>query len=938
VNTISPMLLASIAHATGFAVLGTLVYLAMRRFSPAAGALASSASMVIMAVVSLVALGPWPCWWVLAPPESARLGPDAVGIAQANRAVAAGAGVGAADPAMDGGSGDRPAPALGVPSAKTESFDRFVRELVRELRRPGAADRRARWGWPEWIALGFFVSLCVGLARLGLGILAIRSLRCRSRPIDDVDLLDEIQIVRAELSCAANVQPRETSLLFTPATIGWRRPILLLPCDWRQWSVAERRVVLAHELAHVSRRDFLAGFVAQISLALHFYHPLAHWLAARLRLEQELAADAWGAALSGGKTTYLTTLAQMALGRDAKGLSWPARAFLPPRGTFVRRIEMLRNTTRVSHASLPIAARVLTVGTLAAAGLLVAGLRWPVGPSSAQARTNAQEPAAGTAGAGTSESYNLAFLPADAKLVIAVRPRTLLQRREARALLDSLKRSPPFQRMMVVPPEEVEQLLAFWEGIPAGPAQPGPLVPFPSGFVLRTSKPEDWKTILKQHIRGNAREVQVDGQTYITAEGPERWGAFTADDRTLVVAQEDVLRELIEDRKAPAPHHSWDDAWAKVQKGQAMVALEARWLRRRIAQGVGADLKLETISPLLEKAQAYALGVEASDGLMVDLVTTTGSEDATKPVASTLQALVTLSKNGVEGMRRDLRGRAAANNEALEWLIAAADALLDKARVETTGNLVHLQAKASLDLAEGIKLLGPAVTAANAASNRAISTNNLKQIALAFHNYHAANNSFPSSVLYGGKSGRVPYSWRVAILPYIEQQELYNHYNFDEPWDGPNNRKLLDQMPATYSYPAPPGGPSSRTKPSYFVFTGPGTALEPLPAAAKPTPSPPTIMAITDGTSNTILTVEAQRDIPWTKPEDIPFDPNAALPQLGGYTPDGFYVGFADGSVRYLKKSMDSLVMKALITRDGGEVINRDIDAPGPTPTLPVKP
>ena len=102
--------------------------------------------------------------------------------------------------------------------------------------------------------------------------------------------------------------------------------------------------MLAHELAHVVRGDFLTGLIAQISVAMHFYHPLAHWLAKRLRLEQELAADAWGAALSGGSPTYLMTLAQMALRREDRGLAGPARAFLPSRGTLVTRIEMLRNT------------------------------------------------------------------------------------------------------------------------------------------------------------------------------------------------------------------------------------------------------------------------------------------------------------------------------------------------------------------------------------------------------------------------------------------------------------------------------------------------------------------------------------------------------------------------------------------------------------------
>ena len=165
--------------------------------------------------------------------------------------------------------------------------------------------------------------------------------------------------------------------LATPATIGWRRPLLLLPGDWRDWGPDERRAVLAHELAHVRRGDFLAGLAAQLGLSLHFYHPLAHWLAARLRLEQELAADAWAARLSGGKPSYLATLAQMALRRDSRAMTWPARAFLPSHGTFVRRIEMLRNTQQIRPGSLPLAARILTVGGLATLGLLVAGLRGP---------------------------------------------------------------------------------------------------------------------------------------------------------------------------------------------------------------------------------------------------------------------------------------------------------------------------------------------------------------------------------------------------------------------------------------------------------------------------------------------------------------------------------------------------------------------------------
>src|SRR5262249_50492367 len=191
---------------------------------------------------------------------------------------------------------------------------------------------------------------------------------------------------------------------------------------------------------------------------------------------------------------------------------------------------------------------------------------------------------------------------------------------------------------------------------------------------------------------------------------------------------------------------------------------------------------------------------------------------------------------------------------------------------------------------------------------------NLKQIGLAFHNYHSANDRFPAAANPGGKDRSIPYSWRVALLPYLEQQELYNQYNFDEPWDGPNNRKLIDKMPAVYAYPGPDGTPSGRTMSAYYAFTGEKTGLS----------GEPRVSAFTDGTSNTILVVEARRDIPWTKPEDIPFNANAPLPELGGFWDKGFDVLFADGSVRALKHSIQPVVLKALITRDGGENVSPD--------------
>ncbi len=840
--------------------------------------------------------------------------------------------------------------------------------LLEELRRPSSRSDPSRWNWPEWLAIGFFICLGLGLARLGVGLWGIARLRARSRPIDDRELDDAVEIIRAELSCTRRVEVRELAELATPATIGWRRSLLLLPGDWRDWSADERRAVVAHELAHVRRGDFVAGLLAQLGLAMHFYHPLAHWLAARLRLEQELAADAWGARLSGGKPSYLATLAQMALRRDSRAMTWPARAFLPSHGTFVRRIEMLRNTKQIRPGSLPMAARVLTVAVLAAMGLVVAGLRGPVGESPVLAQGQPAAQPADAAAPASAETYNLAFLPADTKMVLAVRPGSFIRRREIQSIVNSIGSGTPLGKALVVPPEDIEQILLFWTAdFEFGP---GMTTPF-SGVIVRMSKPQDWKAVLGQLLGPNPQEARHDGQTYVrtNSNGPQTGGIFTPDDRTLVAAPENLLRELIEDRSAPPSRHSWDEAWQKVAKGQVMLALETRWLRRRIAQampgrptapGQPSDgmLSLETFSPLLEKARSYALGINASDrGLTVDLVAHAGSDEDAKPVIETIQALLTLGKNATQGLRRDFDRRLASGGDAMEWVVQAAGSLLEKARVETSEGFVHVHAESAVDLAEGIKSLVPAVTSAQVATRRSMSVNNLKQIGLAFHNYHQEKEHFPASVNLGGKTKSIPYSWRVAILPYIEQQELYNAYNFDEPWDGPNNRKLLDKMPAIYSYPGPDGTPSSRTNTSYFVFSGKSTAVSvgpPQGAAGGPagliggpglpgaagvpgtgnppsagqgavaSPTGPSLMQITDGSSNTILAVEAQRDIPWTKPEDIPFEPNAPLPDLGGFTADGFNALFADGSVRYIKKSIPPLTLKALITRDGGEVISSD--------------
>jgi hypothetical protein len=929
------MLAGSIAHATVFALVGTVVYLALRRSSPARGSIATWACLLIMAIVSVVVLGPWPRFWTFAPPHAEE--------AAMTAASSSGTPLDTArlPEQRPGTDGSRVATAPQARSSETavpagSPLSIFLRELARELNDQAGSQPPARWSWPEWLVVGFLASLCAGFVRLGLGILAVKRLRSRSLPLHDFALEEEIQLLRAELSCTRKVAVRETSELATPATLGWRRPLLLLPFDWRDWSHAELRAVLAHELAHVIRGDFLTGLIAQISVALHFYHPLAHWLAKRLRLEQELAADAWGAELSGGSPNYLLTLAQMALRNDDRGIAGPARAFLPSRGTLVTRIEMLRKTHVLRTGIPPVSARAGTIGVLALLGLAVAGLRGPTGPTRLQAQTqerNGRQALEQRIARDGALSLDLSLLPAETKMFFALQPAVLLERDEIKSLVRSMQKSALAKAPFVIPFEEIDQLVCFWEGIPEPPGQlaRSPFIPPPSGIVIHSKKTQDWKTGLDQNF-GSAEERRQDGQTYVRFTRPmlPGWCGFTPDDRTLVLSGEETLRDLIRDRKAPVPRRAWDSAWDKAGTAQLTIALETRWLRRRLAQaaqpGQGQPpapfgYTLDVIAPLLEKAQAYVISLDATRGINLDVrAVAVGAENA-KPVAETMQALLTLGRNTVDAMKHGSDGQP--GGDAMKYSLDLAGSLLAQASVETSANLVHLQAKSPIELLDVVKSLTPAVTAARTSARRAMSMNNLKQIGLAFHNYASANGHFPSPTLLGGEQKTIPYSWRVAILPYLEQDALYRQYRFDEPWDGPNNRKLIDQMPAVYSVSGPDGTASSRSTASYYVFSGETTALGSAWSAGGRN-SDASLTGILDGTSNTILAVEWQGNVPWTKPDDIPFDPNGAMPAMGGFWPDGFDVLMCDGSVRAVKKGIPPLTLKALITRAGGEVIDLD--------------
>jgi prepilin-type processing-associated H-X9-DG protein len=233
--------------------------------------------------------------------------------------------------------------------------------------------------------------------------------------------------------------------------------------------------------------------------------------------------------------------------------------------------------------------------------------------------------------------------------------------------------------------------------------------------------------------------------------------------------------------------------------------------------------------------------------------------------------------------------------------------------MQTRDAVPNLSAGSSAPVA--VALLLPAVQSARTAARRSQSSNNLKQIMLALHNYHDANGRFPAPAITDGE-GKPLLSWRVAILPYLEQNALYEEFKLDEAWDSPHNKALIAKMPAVFASPnVQPPTPFSTF---YQTFVGPGALYEKAGEGTK-------ITEITDGTSNTVAVAEAGRAVVWSKPEDISYDPEKTVPQLGGVGfPGGANVGFCDGSVRFLSSMLEPDVFRGLITKAGGEVVNID--------------
>lgn len=438
---------------------------------------------------------------------------------------------------------------------------------------------------------------------------------------------------------------------------------------------------------------------------------------------------------------------------------------------------------------------------------------------------------------------------------------------------------------------------------------PGPSASAGTPWVaveLKEGKSVDPKSLRRLLLGANDVEHAHAGKQYFTSSMPNRPLALSfVSRRVFVVASEEGMQAFVgQKRSAKGPLRASIDRAADKSLLVLAVAPPKDAMRK-----IGESLppQFAGFKPLLDlKVLTLVSDIQGStehDRLFLDYDVANKAAD----VAAKVRALLTLAKFGL----------AAARDKVPEDVSRQVLAVLNKTEVSSQGSVVQLTT--TYDVAKMMAALKPALEMVNKVREAAALTqaqNNVKQILLALIDCADATGLLPTAGITD-PTGRPLHSWRVAVLPYLGAQEkaLYDKIRRTEPWDSQFNRQFHNQMPRVFEVPYA-AAPAGQT----FLqgFSGPGTPFPGKQGIRYPA-------AFTDGTSNTVLIVEANQAVPWMAPRDIAYSAQVSpLLQIGHHLAGGTLVGMADGSVRMVPRTVSEATWRAVITPSGGEVLGAD--------------
>ncbi len=378
-----------------------------------------------------------------------------------------------------------------------------------------------------------------------------------------------------------------------------------------------------------------------------------------------------------------------------------------------------------------------------------------------------------------------------------------------------------------------------------------------------------------------------------------------------------------EGREEAAEHLGWTLGSLKGRLERAREMLHQRLKRRGVVLSTAAITGLLTqqavaeVPVALASSTVQALTLAASGQALISGIVSTQTAALTQGV---LKAMF-ITKLKISGMIL-LAGGVAATGSAVVMQRALATPGGDKAVQVAAGPKPTTPKVPNTEIAQNDKAeTAPTATAPKGGEDQQIDKEkdahkklrqqgmqNLRHLGLAMHNYASGQGSLPAAALYG-KGNKPLLSWRVMLLPYLDQDKLYRQFKLDEPWDSPHNKTLLSKMPEIFAAPGLRDKFPDQT--FYQVFTGKGTPFDGTEGMR--------FDKVTDGLSKTILIVEAGTPVPWTKPADIVYDTEKPLPKLGGIFKEGFGLCIGDGSARFLGKDIAEADLRPWITPAAGD-------------------
>jgi hypothetical protein len=510
------------------------------------------------------------------------------------------------------------------------------------------------------------------------------------------------------------------------------------------------------------------------------------------------------------------------------------------------------------------------------------------------------------------QSMDVSFIPADAVAAVVLRPRLLLTSPQAKlAPIEVL--SAVGKQQAGIDPLDVEQAVVVVDKL-RNPENPPEF-----GVILRLTKPYQQGQILPAMF-GGGQPVQAGAKTYVKGAAPPLNTLHMANDRTVILATEPMMQQMLAVttptghlatllQKTNVEHHV--TAIASVDAMRA----EVNALMAQGAQQVPPPFNQFLAIP--QHTSAIALRTSLSNEFKLELILLGLNDQSAQELERLAKLAISMGKEAALNAATQQAQKQDPNDPVqqamLQYTQRMADHYAQMLQPKRTGRAVMIAAQSDSSAATmgiAVALLLPAVQAARNAAQRTTAANDLKEIGLAFHNFADTFKQFPTDIV--DEKGNRLLSWRVRLLPFMGQEPLFRQFRQNEPWDSEHNLKLLAQMPDALKNPLV----TDPTATVYLMPRGPGMIGEDGKTKLW-------FADVTDGTSNTILVVEAnaEKAVPWTKPDDLQVDPQNPMAGLGGLRPTGLQAVFVDGSVRTIPKTFPPDMLRALFTRGGGEVV-----------------